>query len=164
MPKKHAIAIYGTTKYKKKVSVTYKTRVWKKIVRKQRFWKIRKDKVKQRYWRKRTIKQRFTKKVTRKVSRWVKGGQRITLWGTPEDVASAKHKIEKEGLIPKHKYVDRVNAEDFADHPEKYTRKGEWIEFEEEPSPKECPNCGAEMRWNKEKHYWKCPKCGIIEK
>ena len=128
--KKHAIAIYGTTRYKKKVSVTYKKRVWKKIVRKQRFWKIRKDKVKQRYWKKQTVKQRFTKKVTRKITRKVKGGQRITIWGKPEDVATAKQMIEK-GLIPKRKYVDKVDAEKFIDYPEKYTRKGEWIEIDE---------------------------------
>jgi len=143
MPKKHAIAIYGTTRYKKKVSITVKKRVWIKG----------KHPVKQRHW----------KKIKTHVLKYVKGGQRITIWGKSEDVATAKQMIEK-GLIPKHKYVDKVDAEKFIDHPEKYTREGEWIDFEEEESPKECPNCGAEMRWNKEKHYWKCPKCGVTER
>jgi len=114
MPKKHALAIYGSTRYKKKVSVTYKKRVWKR----------RKD----------GIKQRYRKKFTAKFPKWVKGGERITLWGKPEDIASAKKLIEK-GLIPKHKYVDRVNAENFIDYPEKYAREGQWVEFEEEESP-----------------------------
>jgi len=110
--KTHAIAIYGTTKYKKKVKVTYK----------QRYWKIRKDK----------IKQRYTKKVIATKIKLVKGGQRITIYGTPKQIKQAKTKIQKQQLIPKKKYVDKVHAQVFLKHPEKYTRKGRWVRFAEE--------------------------------
>jgi len=107
----NAIALYGTTRYKKSVvEVVY-----------HRVWKTRKDGIRQRY---RMVKGYKT------VEKWFKGGNRLTVWGTAEDCARALEKIGEEEWIPKRKYVDNVPAADFLKHPEKYARKGEWVEFE----------------------------------
>ena len=110
--KSHAIAFYGTTKTKKTVQITYK----------QRYYKRRSDNIKQRYW----------KKVTVRKSVYVKGGQRFTVYGTPQELQQVKQKIAKEKWIPKHKYVDQVNAEVFLRKPRKFAKHGKWIKFEEE--------------------------------
>jgi hypothetical protein len=109
----HAIAFYGTTRYKKKVKITYKKQVWKR----------RKDGVKQRY--RKTI-------VARRVKN-VKGGKRLTVYGTSQEIRQVKQKIE-EGWIPRRQYVDRVSAELFLRNVERYARRGRWIDFEEEES------------------------------
>jgi hypothetical protein len=107
----HAVAFYGTTRYKKKVKVTYK----------QRFWKKRNDGIRQRYY----------KKVTGTRIKHIKGGERLTVYGTPKQIRRVKRKIDREGWIPKKQYVDKVNAELFLRHPRKYARKGVWRTFEE---------------------------------
>lgn len=113
--KTHAVAVYGTTRYLKKVQVSFKQRIWKR----------RRD----------GIKQRYHKTVTKKVSKFVKGGQRITVYGTAKDVRKAVDKIHKQQWIPNKKFVDRVAAKDFLDDPEEYAKQGEWIDFEENESP-----------------------------
>ena len=109
-----AVAFYGSTRYRTKVKVSYK----------QRYWKRRKD----------GVRQRYTKRVTAHRTRMVKGGQRLTVYGSPEQVKQVKHKVASEGWIPKKKYVDRVNAEVFLQHPRKYARHGKWTKFEEQES------------------------------
>lgn len=113
--KTHALAIYGTTRYKTLQQVSYK----------QRFWKKRSD----------GIKQRYRKSVTKTVSKFKKGGERITLFGNLKDIAKAEKKIEREKWIPKKKFQDRVNAKDFLENPEKYARKGDWVDREKKKSP-----------------------------
>jgi hypothetical protein len=114
MRKSHAIAFYGSTRYKQKVKVTYKTTVTKK----------RKD----------GVKQRYHKRVTATRYKQVKGGQRLTVYGSPEEIKQVKEKIDSEGWIPKRKYVDRVSADLFLRDPKKYARKGVWIDFDEDES------------------------------
>lgn len=114
MTKTHTIAFYGTTRYKTKVLVTYK----------QRYVKCRKDGVKQRYWR----------KVARATSKFIKGGERLTVWGLAKDVALVKNKIDREQWIPRKRYVDRVSARLFLDEPERFARVGEWVNFGEKES------------------------------
>jgi len=111
----HAVAFYGTTRYKTKVLVSYK----------QRYVKRRKDGVKQRYWL----------KVARSTSKFVKGGERLTVFGSAEDVALVKNKIDRESWIPKKRYVDRVRATLFLAEPERFARKGEWVERKKKDSP-----------------------------
>jgi len=113
--RKHAISIYGTTTYKKAKTHTYK----------QRYWKKRAD----------GIKQRYRKKVTRTQRYQVKGGKRITIYGTAKEVAEAKKMIHQQQLIPKKEYEDKVSAEIFLKTPEKYTHKGKWERFTEEETP-----------------------------
>jgi len=113
--KTHAVAFYGTTRYKTKVLVSYK----------QRYVKRRKDGVKQRYWL----------KVARSTSKFVKGGERLTVFGSAEDVALVKNKIDREQWIPKKKFQDRVPASEFLKHPERYARKGVWVERKKKDSP-----------------------------
>lgn len=108
--KSHAVAFYGTTRYKKKVTVTYK----------QRYWKKRSD----------GIKQRYHKKVTVKRFKYVKGGQRLTVYGSPEQIKQSKKLMED--WIPKKQYVDRVPARLFLKHPERFARKGKWVDFKED--------------------------------
>ena len=110
--KSHAIAFYGTTRTKKTVQITYK----------QRYWKRRNDNIKQRYW----------KKVTARKSVYVKGGQRLTVYGTPQELKQVKQKIVEENWIPKRKYVDQVSAEVFLRKPRKFARHGKWVKFEEQ--------------------------------
>ena len=113
----HAIAFYGTTRYKAKVKVTYK----------QRYLKKRKD----------GVRQHYTKKVTAYRTKNLKGGQRLTIWGSVEDVKEAKRIIDEENLIPIKRYEDRISAEIFVRNPayrRKHTRKGKWIAFEEDES------------------------------
>jgi hypothetical protein len=112
--KTHAVAFYGTTRYKTKVLVSYK----------QRYVKRRKDGVKQRYWL----------KVARSTSKFVKGGERLTVFGSAKDVAQVKNKIDRESWIPKRKFQDRVDAKGFLKSPEKYARKGDWVEREKKES------------------------------
>jgi hypothetical protein len=107
----HAIAIYGTTRYKAKVQTTYK----------QRYWKKRSD----------GIRQRYRKTVTRTTSRYVKGGQRLTIYGSAQDVAAATRKVHNEGWIPKKMYEDKVSAKGFLLNPKAHARKGEWVDFDE---------------------------------
>jgi hypothetical protein len=111
----HAVAFYGTTRYKKKVQVTYK----------QRFWKRRSD----------GVRQRYRKTVTGYRYKNVKGGERLTVYGTPKQIKRVKRKIDREEWIPKKQYVDRVSAEIFLQHPRKYARKGVWDVFNENESP-----------------------------
>ena len=108
----HAVAFYGTTRYKTKVTLTYK----------QRYLKKRKDNIKQRYW----------KKVTVTKTKYVKGGQRLTVYGSPQEITEVKKKMTLEHWIPKKKYVDKVSAELFLRHPTKYARHGKWTKFEEQ--------------------------------
>jgi hypothetical protein len=110
----HAVAFYGTTRYKAKVKVTYK----------QRYLKRRKD----------GIKQHYTKKVTAHRVKLVKGGQRLTVYGSAPEIKQVKAKVEKEQWIPKRKYVDRVSAEVFLRNPQYYARHGQWIDFDEDES------------------------------
>ena len=110
--KSHAIAFYGTTRTKKTVQITYK----------QRYHIKRSDNVRQRYW----------KKVTARRSVYVKGGQRLTVYGTPQELEQVKQKIATEKWIPKHKYVDRVSAEVFLRKPRKFAKHGKWVKFEEQ--------------------------------
>jgi len=110
----HAVAFYGSTRYKAKVKISYK----------QRYWKRRKD----------GVRQRYIKRVTAHRTKMVKGGQRLTVYGSPEQVKQVKHKVASEGWIPKKKYVDRVNAEVFLKKPRKYARKGKWASFSEAES------------------------------
>ena len=110
--KSHAIAFYGTTKTKKTVQITYK----------QRYRKTRVDGIKQRYW----------KTVATHKTIHVKAKQRLTIYGTPQELKQVKQKIETEKWIPKRKHVDRVNAELFLRHPTKYAKHGKWTKFEQE--------------------------------
>lgn len=115
MIKTHAIAIYGTTRYKTLQQISYK----------QRFWKRRSD----------GIKQRYQKSVTKSVSKFKKGGERITLYGNVKDIAKAEKKIREEGWIPKKKFQDRVDAKSFLKNPQKYCRKGEWTKRKKKKTP-----------------------------
>jgi hypothetical protein len=115
MPKTHAVALYGTTKFKQLKTITYKKHVWK----------TRKD----------NVKQRYIKKIEARRSVFVYRDRRITLWGSAKDIRKAKELIDKKGLIPKQKFVDKVSARDFIEHPEKYTKEGEWVDRKEKDSP-----------------------------
>jgi hypothetical protein len=113
--KTHAVAIYGTTKFKQLKTITYKKHVWK----------IRKD----------MVKQRYIKKIEARRHVYVYRDRRITLWGSAKDIKTARHIIDKYGLIPKQKFMDKVSAKDFIENPEKYTKEGEWVEKQEKDSP-----------------------------
>jgi NAD(P)H-flavin reductase len=115
MPKTHAVAIYGTTKFKQLKTITYKKHVWK----------TRKD----------NVKQRYIKKIEARRSVYVYRDRRITLWGSAKDVKKAREKLDRLGLIPKKKFVDKVSAKDFVLHPEKYAREGDWVDREVKHSP-----------------------------
>jgi len=114
MTRMHAIAIYGTSRYRKKVKVTYKTRVWKR----------RSD----------GIKQRYRKTVTRRISKNVKGGKRFTIYGDAKDVSEATRLVHEGQWIPKKMYTDRVSAKGFLSNPKLYARKGVWQDFNEKES------------------------------
>jgi hypothetical protein len=111
--KNHAVAFYGTTRYKTKTPTTYK----------QHYWKKRKD----------GVKQRYVKKVTAKRVKNAKGGKRLTVYGTPHEIKQVKAKI-REGWIPKKQYEDRVSAELFLRNPSRFARRGKWIRFGEDES------------------------------
>jgi len=109
MPKTHAVAIYGTAKYKQLKTITYTRRTPYHPERLQ------------------------TITYHRKV--YVERERRITLWGSPRDIAKAKAKIDKENWIPKKKYVDRVPAKDFLKNPQKYAKEGKWIDKKIKKTP-----------------------------
>jgi len=115
MAKTHAVALYGTTKFKQLKTVTYKKRVWK----------IRKDHVKQRY----------IKKIEARRHVYVYRDRRITFWGSARDIKKAREKLDELGLIPKKKFVDKVSAKDFILNPEKYTKEGEWVDRKVKKTP-----------------------------
>jgi len=103
-------------KFKK---VTYKQRYKKTIIVKQRFWKLRKDKVKQRYWRKVEKEQRYWKKVTKEKALIRYKTRRFDFWGTKEEIDKVVEKCFEEGWIPKRRFV-RGSAKGFLENPEKY--------------------------------------------
>ena len=115
MARTHAVALYGTTKFKQLKTITYKKRVWK----------IRKD----------MVKQRYIKKIEARKHVYVYRDRRITLWGSAKDIKKAREMIDKKGLIPKQKFVDKVSAKDFIEHPEKYSKEGEWVDRKVKDTP-----------------------------
>ena len=52
-----------------------------------------------------------------------------------EEYKKIEQKIQKENWIPKKRFVDKVSAELFLKHPEKYGRKGKWIKRRKKKTP-----------------------------
>lgn len=109
MGKIAGLSIYGTAK--------------RKITQKRRLWY---PKRKQHYW----------KKVTQKVGK--KLTKRYTFYGTVEQIRDARDLMIKEGLVPKKKYQDQIEAQRFVDdtgYRYRASDEGEWIDFEEVETP-----------------------------
>ena len=51
---------------------------------------------------------------------------RFTFYGTPEQCKQATDKIQKENLVPRKQYADRLSAEKFNKNPDKYAISGKW--------------------------------------
>jgi hypothetical protein len=49
---------------------------------------------------------------------------RFTFYGTPEQCKQAKDKIQKDNLVPRKQYSDRLSADKFLKNPDKYAIKG----------------------------------------
>ncbi|TET18763.1 hypothetical protein E3J74_09155 [Candidatus Bathyarchaeota archaeon] len=116
-----ATSLYGTAKRK----ITYKKRVKHKIEPYTRKGKLVKGYTARR-WHKIT---RITKKPLTK---------RFTFYGTAKDIEKAKRIMEKEGLIPRQKYEDQINAYKFwkdRQYRKRHSVEGDWTDFEETESP-----------------------------